>query len=57
MKDALTETSNFLIQIKHGPESCPEAIATKMVGGQGCIKLKVLEIDPRSTKEHPYIAS
>ena len=56
MKDALTETSNFLIQIKHGPESCPEAIATKMVGGQGCIKLKVLEIDPRSTKEHPYIA-
>ena len=56
IKDSLTEKSNFLIQITHSPDACPEAIATKVEGGQGCIKIKVLEIDTRSTKENPYIA-
>jgi|TARA_R100001082_G_scaffold27441_1_gene13709 hypothetical protein len=49
-------TSYFLIKIDHDDNHCPEALATKMVGGQGCIDLKVVEIEPRSKKTNPYIA-
>ena len=52
----LPNTSYFLIQIKHDDNHVPEALATKMVGGQGCIDLKVLEIEANSNKKHPYIA-
>ena len=50
-------TSYFLIQIDHHPKYCPEGIAAKMVGGQGSLELKVLEVDGNSKKEFPYIAS
>ena len=50
-------TSYFLIQIDHHPKYYPEGIAAKMVGGQGSLELKVLEVDGNSKKEFPYIAS
>ncbi len=52
----LTERSYFLIQIDHTKEAIPEGIAAKMVGGQNCINLKVLEVEGNSTKDNPYIA-
>jgi hypothetical protein len=52
----LTERSYFLIQIDHTKEAIPSGIAAKMVGGQNCIKLEVLEIEGNSDKENPYIA-
>jgi hypothetical protein len=52
----LTERSYFLIQIDHTKEAIPEGIAAKMVGGQNCINLKVLEVEGNSTKNNPYIA-
>ena len=52
----LTERSYFLIQIDHTKEAIPEGIAAKMVGGQNCINLKVLEGEGNSTKDNPYIA-
>ena len=48
--------SYFLIQIDHHPKYCPEGIAAKMVGDQGCIELKILDIDGNSKKQLPYIA-
>ena len=52
----LTERSYFLIQIDHTKEAIPEGIAARMVGGQNCVKLEVLEIEGNSTKNNPYIA-
>ena len=52
----LTERSYFLIQIDHTKEAIPEGIAARMVGGQNCVKLKVLEVEGNSTKNNPYIA-
>ena len=52
----LTERSYFLIQIDHTKEAISEGIAAKMVGGQNCINLKVLEVEGNSTKDNPYIA-
>ena len=52
----LTERSYFLIQIDHTKEAIPEGIAARMVGGQNCVKLEVLEIEGNSTKKNPYIA-
>ena len=52
----LTERSYFLIQIDHTKEAIPEGIAAKMVGGQNCINLKVLEVEGNSTKDNHYIA-
>ena len=52
----LTERSYFLIQIDHTKEAIPEGIAAKMVGGQNCINLKVLEVEGNSTKDNPFIA-
>ena len=49
-------TSYFLIQIDHPPSACPEGIAARMVGGQGCYELKVLDVDGCSKKQLPYIA-
>jgi len=52
----LTERSYFLIQIDHTKEAIPEGIAARMVGGQNCVKLKVLEVEGNSTKNNPFIA-
>ena len=52
----LTERSYFLIQIDHTKEAIPEGIAARMVGGQNCVKLEVLEVEGNSTKNNPYIA-
>ena len=52
----LTERSYFLIQIDHTKEAIPSGIAARMVGGQNCVKLKVLEVEGNSTKNNPYIA-
>ena len=52
----LTERSYFLIQIDHTKDAVPSGIAAKMVGGQNCINLKVLEVEGNSTKDNPYIA-
>ena len=52
----LTERSYFLIQIDHTKQAIPEGIAARMVGGQNCVKLKVLEVEGNSTKNNPFIA-
>ena len=52
----LTERSYFLIQIDHTKEAIPSGIEARMVGGQNCVKLEVLEIEGNSTKNNPYIA-
>jgi len=50
------DTSYFLIQIDHPPTASPKGIAAKMVGGQGCYELKVIDVDGFSKKQFPYIA-
>lgn len=55
-KKTFTQTSYFLIKIDHNDNHSPEGLATKMVGGQGCIDLKIIEIEARTKKTNPYIA-